>query len=297
MNGCPVHPPPCDPARAAEPPALVVAGLGILWAAQTTLAACRAIERADSVLFGVSDPWAAGWIRTLSPEAESLPYPEDGRPRAAIYRAMVARILRELHVGRRVCAVFYGSPAILTCAAHGSVRRARQEGFAARMLPGVSFLDCLFSDLGIDPGDGGCQIFEGTDLLLRRRALDVHAHLVIAQIGLIGNRSTFGAAGAPEVQRGLCALCERLAADYTRAHEVVLYEAATHPLAPFRALRLKLAELPDAAVSALSTLYVPPLAPAPSDPAAWDSLMPHRERSGSQSWRAQRARREDDHDR
>jgi hypothetical protein len=41
--------------------------------------------------------------------------------------------------------------------------RSSTDGFDAVMLPGISAEDCLFADLGIDPGMIGCQSFEATD--------------------------------------------------------------------------------------------------------------------------------------
>jgi precorrin-3B methylase len=137
---------------------LIVVGTGIQWAGQTTHAARRAIEQAERVLFAVADPWTVRWVRSLHPGAESLPYPQDGRPRRQIYREMVDRILAELHQGLRVCAVFYGHPGVLTRASHEAILAARNAGWPAQMLPGVSALDCLYADLGVDPGQAGCQI-------------------------------------------------------------------------------------------------------------------------------------------
>jgi hypothetical protein len=37
------------------------------------------------------------------------------------------------------------------------------------MLPGISAEDCLFADLGIDPGIYGCQSYEATDFLANGR--------------------------------------------------------------------------------------------------------------------------------
>jgi len=34
------------------------------------------------------------------------------------------------------------------------------------MLPGISAEDCLFADIGVDPGIYGCQSFEATDLFV-----------------------------------------------------------------------------------------------------------------------------------
>ena len=47
-----------------------------------------------------------------------------------------------------------------------------REGFNAQMLAGISAEDCLFADLGLDPGKNGCQSFEATDFLIRRRQFE-----------------------------------------------------------------------------------------------------------------------------
>ena len=238
--------------------ALCVVGTGIQWGGQTTLAARTAIEKADSVLFAVANAWTARWIRELNPRATSLPYPRDGRPRRAIYDEMVDRILLELGRHERVCAVFYGSPAVFTAPAHAAVRRARREGHDARMVPGVSFLDCMFADLGIDPGEHGCQIFEARALLRRNYAIEPRSHLIVPQVALAASRTPF-VAGAPDVSAGLSQLAERLCATYPTDHEVVLYEAAAHPLERPRADRFALARLETASLGEISTLWVPPI--------------------------------------
>lgn len=236
---------------------LLVVGTGIQWAAHTTLAAQAAIRDADRVLFAVTDAWSARWIRELNPRAESLKYPRDGRPRLAIYDEMVDRILLELERSPRVCAAFYGSPSVLARPAHESVRRAREAGHQAAMLPGVSSLDCLFADLGVDPGDGGCQLFEAGDFVRRARRVDSSAHLVLFQIAMAQNRGTFEPA-APSVREGLLAIQELLSSWYSPEHRLVLYEASAHPLCAARTESIALGSLHEATLSEVTTLYVPP---------------------------------------
>ncbi|QSQ22427.1 hypothetical protein JY651_46165 [Pyxidicoccus parkwayensis] len=244
---------------------LVIAGTGIQWAGQTTHAARTAIEAADRVLFAVADPWTVQWLRGLKPSAESLPYASGDTPRRLIYQEMVQRILAPVREGLRVCAVFYGHPGVLHDAAHAALRQARAEGLPARMLPGVSFLDCLYADLGVDPGQHGCQVHEATDFLIRGRAFDVHSPLVLSQIAAIGNPGFFDAANTERIQRGLRVLSEVLRRRYPASHEAIIYEAAVLPIHPPRMTRVTLEALATAAISDVSTLYVPPLGPAPVD--------------------------------
>jgi precorrin-3B methylase len=244
---------------------LMIVGTGIQWAGQTTLAARTAIEQADRVLFAVTDPWAARWVASLNPAAESLPYPRDERSRRQIYDEMVERILAEVRKGQRVCAVFYGHPGVLATAAHEAIQRARADGYTARMLPGVSSVDCLFADLGVDPGDDGCQMYTATDLLVRARPIDPHTPLVLLQIGMIGNRGVFDEAQQARIREGLTALSEVLCRVYPAQHRGIVYEAAAQPTERPRVESVALGELPLSQVSEISTLFVPPLGPAPVD--------------------------------
>ena len=43
-----------------------------------------------------------------------------------------------IRAGFRVCAVFYGHPGVFVYPSHEAIRRARAEGFAARMLPALT---------------------------------------------------------------------------------------------------------------------------------------------------------------
>lgn len=245
---------------------LIIVGTGIQLAGQTTLAARRAIEGAERVLFGVVDPWTAQWVRSLNAAAEPLPYGQGTGARRLVYNEMVERIIAPLREGKRVCAVFYGHPGVFTRASHEALRRAREEGFEAHMLPGVSFLDCLYADLGVDPGREGCHVFEATDFLVRRRRFDVHSPLVLCQVGSIGHLGFFDAADTGRIQRGLAVLTEELLRHFPPTHEAVLYEAALLPVEPPRMERIPLQALASARVSDISTLYVPPLGPASEDP-------------------------------
>ncbi|WP_437616876.1 SAM-dependent methyltransferase [Sorangium sp. So ce834] len=252
---------------------LVVVGTGIQWAGQTTLAARRAIEAADRVLFAVADGGTARWLRSLRVDAESLRYgASDGPPRREIYRRIVDDILEEVRRGLRVCAIFYGHPGVFSTPAHDVIRRARSEGHSARMLPGVSFLDCLFADLGLDPGHEGCAAYEATDFLLRRRPFDVHTPLVLSQIALIGNPHVFDPAATDRIRRGLGVLAEVLCERYPRSHEAIVYDASTHPIEPPKMVGQRLDELASAPVTDVSTLYVPPVAAAPVDRAMWERV-------------------------
>lgn len=235
---------------------LTVVGTGIQLVGHLTLAAKAWIEQADKVLFAVADPATAKWLRSLNPKAEPLPYNTNNQRRRETYQEMVAQILIEVRQGLNVCAVFYGHPGVFADPAHAAIKQARLEGFPAQMLPGISAEDCLFADLGLDPGKNGCQSFEATDFLIRRRKFDTTSALILWQIMMIGNVGFSEQAESP--LRGLTVLTEVLETYYGSEHEVTVYEAAVYyPVCQPIIQKIPLGKLPQANVTPISTLYVP----------------------------------------
>jgi hypothetical protein len=221
------------------------------------------IVAADKLLFLVADPITSAWLVDVHPQAESLAafYGPD-KLRGTSYQGMVERILSCVGEGLRVCTVLYGHPGVFATPAHEAIRRAREAGYPARMLPAISAEDCLFADLGLDPGRGGCQSYEATDFLISRRRFDPCVPLILWQIGLtgeLGYKTQYSRAG-------LRVLAEVLLESYDPTHEVVIYEAAQIVGCEPTIRLVPLAGLPEAEVTPLSTLCVPARAPAAPDP-------------------------------
>jgi uncharacterized protein YabN with tetrapyrrole methylase and pyrophosphatase domain len=263
-----------DPDRLAErlgpPPHLAVVGTGIRAAGHLTIEAIAHIRRADAVWYLVADPLARRVVERLNPRAVSLEdlYAE-GKPRRETYDEMAARILDSVRSGRRTCAVFYGHPGVFVDPAHLAIRLAREEGFRAELLPGISAEDCLFADLGIDPASAGCQSYEALDFLVNHRHVDPTSHLVIWQIGVLGDRS-FSVRVRPS--SGLAMLAARLAEIYPLQHEVSVYQAAVDVGVSPMVTRLPLDSLERAVLSIVSTLYVPPAEPPRFDLSVYFAL-------------------------
>lgn len=235
---------------------LSVVGTGYRMAGQVTVEALALIEGAEKLLFLATDPITRAWLESLHPGAESLCEAwREGRPRMEICREMVERILAPVRGGLEVCAAFYGHPGVCALPAHEAVRQARAEGYEARLFPGVSSADCLFADLGLDPAERGCQMYEASDFLYRRRRFDPAAPLILWQISAIGMTRWLS---APPVAAGLRLLAEVLAESYPADHEVVLYEAPLLPLCAPKVTRVRLARLPAAEAGGGTVLYVPP---------------------------------------
>lgn len=235
---------------------LTIVGTGIKAVGQVTLEAQAHIAQADKVLYLVADPLTVAWIRELNSSAEDLyPFYQPGRNRLTTYFLMTDRILECLHSGIDVCVIFYGHPGVFAFPAHEALLRARREGYRAQMLPAVSAEDCLFADLGVDPGRAGCQSYEATDFLVYRRIIDTTCGLVLWQISVVGQ--VYHALGRPA---GISVLADTLIEKYGPSHQVIVYEAAHYPICDPVILRVRLSDLSTTKLTPISTLYVPPLA-------------------------------------
>ncbi|MCI4368002.1 MAG: SAM-dependent methyltransferase [Thermoplasmata archaeon] len=265
---------------------LIVVGVGIKAARHVSVEARHEIQHADRVLYLVADGLAEAWLRKLRPTAESLgdAY-RPGEDRSVAYGRMVDRILSPVRAGERVCAVFYGHPGVFVHPSHEAIRRAREEGLSAEMLPAISAEDCLFADLGVDPARSGCQSFEATDFLVHVRKFDPTSALVLWQVGVIGVLDY-----RPDRSSGIASalrfLGERLSDAYGSRHEVVLYEASPYVVAGPTILRLPIEGLASATVAPVATLFVPPLPSHVSEDALQRLRIPRRETDPSPASRA-----------
>jgi uncharacterized protein YabN with tetrapyrrole methylase and pyrophosphatase domain len=259
--------------------ALIAVGTGIRAVGQMTTEAIAWIRRADRLLYLVGDPIAEATLLQLNPAgAESLlSFYVEGRERLQTYRAMADRVLDCVRAGMVTCVASYGHPAVFALPVHEAVRRARSEGYPARILPAISSEDCLFADLGIDPARDGCQSYDATDFLLHRRILDPTAAVVLWQIGVTGD--PLYRAGRYDLSL-LPLLIERLLRFHPPEHVGYVYEAALFPGAEHVLHATRLDELDRVPLSSASTLYIPPSRP----PAVDDAVLRRLEAVGEKGW-------------
>jgi hypothetical protein len=235
---------------------LTVVGTGIDITTQLSPGARAAIEGADLVLYVLADPVSSLRVEQLNPRARTLDgHYAAGKRRRVTYDEIVEEVVSEVLAGADVCLALYGHPGVYAAAGHEAIRRVRDAGLQARMLPAVSALDCLFADLGIDPGPRGLQAYEATYFFRTRPPVDPRATLLLLQVGVLcehsGDPTPVSAERFPE-------LVDLLRATYGPACEAVLYEAAAYPGARpvVERFRLDDSELPSPSV--ISTLCITP---------------------------------------
>lgn len=252
---------------AVTPGELVIVGSGIEAVGFTTADETR-IRDAEDVFYCVADPATKVWLNSVRPDALDLyVLYDDAKPRYHTYVQMSEAILHPVRRGRRVVAVFYGHPGVFVLSTHRAVRIARREGHRAEMRAGISALDTLCADLGVDPSQPGMAMYEATDLLIRRRRPDTGLHVVLWQVGLVGE---LGYRRQGYINANFTVLLDYLEELYGDADQAIVnYVGSRYPGVEPVIGHHTIASLRDpdsrAWITGISTFYLPPRQVAPSD--------------------------------
>ncbi|GJE88471.1 tetrapyrrole methylase [Phanerochaete sordida] len=204
---------------------LTIAGSGIAAIAHITLETLSHIREADKVYYVVADRATEAFIQDNSTNGAvdlSIFYDKE-KDRYNTYVQMCEIMLRDVRAGYNVLGIFYGHPGVFVSPSHRAITIARDEGFRAVMLAGVSAEDYMFADLGFDPAVPGCMTQEATTILVDNKKLDPSVHNVIWQVGGIG---------VPNMvfdNRRFHLLVDRLEEDFGADHKVVHYIGAVLP--------------------------------------------------------------------
>jgi len=178
-----------------------------------------------------------------------------GTSRLETYYRMAARVVSHAAQDPPVVVALYGHPTIFSTLTSMLLAGARQFAVTTAVYPGISSIDAIIAELGLDPGPVALQVHEATELLVYDRALDPSAALLIFQASQLETRlhST-----RPSSPRRLEQLVNRLAATHGLSHVVTVLEVqgnrtSQHWTGPLN-------ELAAAAPTfgAMVTLYVPP---------------------------------------
>jgi uncharacterized protein YabN with tetrapyrrole methylase and pyrophosphatase domain len=241
---------PCD---------IVVVGLGISGVQQLTREAEETIKRCTTTFVTETGTGVVEYLETLCPRVVDLNSSEDvGEHRIVIYRRIASEVVSAAVAEPPVCFATYGHPTMFCYPTTLIQRAALVLELEVMVLPGISFLDTLLVDLNFDPGFDGLQLYEATDLLIRRRPIQVDAACVITQAP-----TTLDAYNRPTSRNleSLTLLQNYLLEFYPADHAAVLVASKPHPLLepliqPVTLGTLAAALMP---VTQLGTLFIPPV--------------------------------------
>ena len=218
------------------------------------------VESADYVFYCLYDCLAETNLLALRPDALDLfIFYQNEVPRDITYLQMAEAMLFPVRKGLKVVSLFYGHPGLFATPTHRAVKIARQEGYKAVMRPGISALDYLIADVGFDPSLPGLLSYEASDMLLRSRVIDTSLHVVLWQVGVVGDFD-FDSSGYKNDGFGL--LVDELVRVYGEDWQVVHYIAPTYQGVEATIERFRIGDLKDnnvrSRIMPISTFYIEP---------------------------------------
>ncbi len=240
-----------------------IVGTGIVGAHQITREAEEVIRRCRQTFVIESGYGMPEYLEGLSPHVTELGnFYEPGRDRMHTYHRMAAEVIAAAVEQPPVCLATYGHPWVYCYPTTLIMRAAPLLGLHVEVLPGVSSFDTLLVDLGIDIASTGIQMYEATDVLLRRRPLQTDVACVIWQPTVVGDPTYHP---DPYTAHQFMPLQEYLLGIYPADHEGVLVTTKTFPLTRSVVQRLPLGELAAGLEHAppVATLYIPPVGERP----------------------------------
>jgi len=184
---------------------------------------------------------------------------EEGSERAESYEEMAQQVVEgaEEAVEPVVFAV-YGHPTVGVAPSSLIQKKAKGTDLIVEILPGISALDCLYTDLGFDPFTRGLQVFEATDLIVYDINLDPATPTFVLQVGLTGTRLYDT---RTSTSKRLLPLKDHILQFYPPDHEVIFARTPTIPFADAQQLSVPISEFETVAtdIDSTHTLVIPPV--------------------------------------
>lgn len=261
-------------ARPVWPFDIGVVGIGIVGTHQLTREAEAVIRHSNHTFviasgFGITD-----YLATLCPRVTDLGYLyEPGMDRLPTYRKMAAEVVAAALAEPPVCLASYGHPWVYCYPTTLITRAAVPLGLHVEVFPGVSAFDMLLVDLGVDVASSGVQMYEATDLLLRRRPIQIDVACILWQPTVVGDPTC---PAGPYAAQQFEPLQDYLLQFYPRGHEVRLVTSKNHPMIRSDVRSLEIGDLAAALVGApgIGTLYIPALTERPiEDQVLWQVMV------------------------
>jgi precorrin-2 methylase len=249
--------------RAVWPFDIGIVGTGIVGTHQLTREAEEVIRRCKRTFVIDSGYGIPEYLATLCPDVIELgSLYEPGKDRLPTYRKMATEVISAAVADAPVCLATYGHPWVYCYPTTLITRAAPRLGLHVEVFPGVSSFDTLLVDLGVDIAMSGVQMYEATDLLLRRRPIQSDVACIIWQPTVVGD-PTYPLQPSTAVQ--FEPLQRYLLQFYPPEHEASIVTTKTYPLVRSVVQRLSLGDLAAELERApqVGTLYIPPLGERP----------------------------------
>lgn len=211
---------------ADDGPALVLVGHGVGDSLQLTLEGQRALTASGHVYVMNPPPALAKYLGALRLGITDLGERFDAGPDyASAYLDVADFVLRRAATDPPAVLLVPGNPLFQNSLARFFVQTAKERKLAVEIYPGVSIVDTLISDLGLDVTVRGLQVFDARHLVGLGHTVNPRVPLFVLEVGGMVPGQADGE-GVDE-ERAYAALPTHLARFYTPEHLVTLITKTT----------------------------------------------------------------------
>lgn len=238
-----------------------IIGTGMVGYRQLTREAEAALAKSDKVYLVHGQKSVEEYIRDEH-SVDVIDLIEEYTPqeeRSATYNRMAKRVLAGAEkTSGTICFALYGHPMVYVSPARIVAEQGAERGLNIEILPGISSMDCLYTDIHLDPASNGIQMFEATDLLLREFDLNPDVPVMIWQIGTVETVLYTQADSKPGRFTNIRNYLERF---YPSDHIVSLLKTATYPITESERIDFELHKFEEMhnQIDPVHTLYIPPV--------------------------------------
>ena len=239
---------------------IYIVGTGIVGVQHITREVDAVLRQSKEVLY-VDDTFGIHeYLEQVCPKVTNL-HPlayREGDERVNAYNIMTAKVIEAALNHSPVTFALYGHPLVFASPPFKVLKIAPLFGLQVKVLPGISAMDTLFIDLGLDPSVRGLQMYEATELLLRQHPLQPDIPCLIWQVGTVESCLYSESMSKPE---RFTRIKRYLLKFYPPSHELVAVYSSTHPLVPSVQTGFRLEDI-EAYAQHLHqgiTVYIPPV--------------------------------------
>jgi len=239
---------------------IAIVGLGMSGVHQMTREVEATIRRSRHLFVTDVANGVIDHLRALCPRITDLTkHHATSSHRVLLYRKMASEVVAAAMEAAPVCFASYGHPKMYCYPSTLIQRAAELLNLRTVLLPGISSLDTLLTDLGIDPGADGLQVYEASDALIRQRPLQADVGCVIYQVPIVleADNRIPGQHSRDRLRR----FQDYLLKFYPAEHVALFVTTKTHPLLETITQRIAIRHLADRLLinSTMGSLYIPPV--------------------------------------
>jgi hypothetical protein len=208
--------PGADPARV---PDIIIAGLGVHDRAQLSVEVQRTLSQYGRAFALGVGPNVRNLLRSLKIEVTELDNRfAVGRHFADVYADVIGTVLQRAAIEKPAILLTPGNPMFMNTVARTLVMEGRRLQLNVQVLPGISLFDTLVSEIGIDAGMRGLQVFDSHWLVANQLPMSSKVPALLLNLQGFGLEDVPGA----ETQRSYDPLIAHLQRFYRAEHSVTL---------------------------------------------------------------------------